>query len=142
MPLESQHRPGEGPPATRGGEEAKYGALCIARRRTFTPRLLSGRDARRGGRRFAAASLQPCFQMEAIVLRSVWLRTIAPRDRPGSLREPLPPRRSQPDAPNPLPDMGLRSGPRPLSHVTDVPPRPCPRSRCRTTPPHGARPGF
>ncbi|KAI2492329.1 hypothetical protein MHU86_22235 [Fragilaria crotonensis] len=59
----------EGPPASREGEEGEIRrALHCA-----TPYLHSScsqwTDAGRGGnRRFAAASLQPCFQMEAIVL--------------------------------------------------------------------------
>ena len=54
--------------------------------------VLGGRASGGGGHRcFTAIGLQPCSQMEAFVLRSVWLRSLPPFGRIGSLCEQMPP---------------------------------------------------
>ncbi|KAI2498784.1 hypothetical protein MHU86_15687 [Fragilaria crotonensis] len=132
--------PGEGP-ASREGEESQIRRLCIARRRTFTPRLLSGRHARRGGHRAwrLASSLASKWRRsysEVCGFVRSRLAIALVRSASRCLRADRNPMRRT------LPDLGLRSGPRPLSHVTDVPfalaPLPLPNdafSRCRQVKP-------
>jgi hypothetical protein len=67
--------------------------------------------------RIQTLSFITCSQMEALVLRSLWLRSFAPLDCPTSIFQSLSPIWSQSDPPIPSPYLGFRHWVRSLPNV-------------------------